>query len=461
MRRVLALAIGLAGCGDDAGTPIDAPVFDAERLAEDAAPDAELLPACVAAPELPGAAACRECLVGPPLGASASGCAAAVLLADPVCGTRIWDERCVELADRLCTIDPCFNGVSFGGYASVSYGRWNGTGFADEEWISAPDLYVRSIAWADYDQDGDLDLASAGECTVRVQEADWSTGALALSSRYANNPVAGCPTTRWDGVRAAWWDVDRDGDLDVVYGGSTTFWVEQQGGAFVAGGEIIPDGADQVNDIAVGDVDADSYLDVVVVLDGVGARLYRGGAGGWTLDPTWAAAQQFMNVAAFCNLDGDTRRELLIAGFGNLYGYDLDAQGDVIGQVFPAIPSSSTDAACGDVDGDGVDEIAAIGLGPQAIKVYDAAGALQWHSANDLEPDLLVNGAGVDLGDLDGDGDVDLVVADDPATDPEPFHVLWNPGTGADPAYTPQTFPDFLVAHDMRRAELIWFSAAP
>jgi hypothetical protein len=460
MRRLAVLAIALGACGDDGGTPIDAAVFDAAPIAIDAALDAAP-PACVAPPELPGAAACRECLVGPPIAPGASVCAATIALADPLCATRIWDERCVELADALCDIDACYNGVSFGGYASVSYGRWNGAGFADEEWISAPDLFTESIAWADFDGDGDLDLASAGECTARVQEADWSGGALTLESRYAENPVAGCPTTRWKGVRAAWWDVDRDGDLDVVFGGDSTFWVEQEGALFVPGGEIIPADAETPTDIAVGDLDDDADLDVIRLRDVGTAQLFRGGAGGWTLDATWSAGGNSMNTLEWCDFDNDTRRELVIAGFGSLYAYDLDGEGDVIGQVFGSIPSSNTDVACGDIEADGVDEIVAVGLGPQAIRVYDATGALQWSSVADLEPDLVIDGTGVDVGDLDGDGDVDIVAHDDPADDPEPFHVLWSPGTGTDPVYTPQQFPDFLVDHDARSAEMIWFAADP
>ncbi|GAF70923.1 unnamed protein product, partial [marine sediment metagenome] len=76
-----------------------------------------------------------------------------------------------------------------------------------------------TIAWGDYDNDGDLDLAVAGRCYGGVSE--WE------SKIYRNNAGnfvdIGATITGLAGSSFAWGDYDNDGDLDLAVSG---YWTD-------------------------------------------------------------------------------------------------------------------------------------------------------------------------------------------------------------------------------------------
>ena len=75
-------------------------------------------------------------------------------------------------------------------------------------WHSIEHDLSRGVAWGDWDNDGDLDLAVANEGDPnRVYENTGSTLQLAWSSRENDNTMS-----------VAWADVDGDGDLDLAFG---------------------------------------------------------------------------------------------------------------------------------------------------------------------------------------------------------------------------------------------------
>ncbi|MDA0333817.1 MAG: Ig-like domain-containing protein [bacterium] len=128
------------------------------------------------------------------------------------------------------------------------------------------------VAWADYDNDGDLDLFSSG----RIAEGNRAN-ALYQVSVATDDSLVFAPVLRFrpdlDASAVAWGDVDLDGDLDLVYGGQsadvdggvqlsyTRIWTNDGAGSF---GER-DDGLEGLNngDIALGDTDGDGDLDLV------------------------------------------------------------------------------------------------------------------------------------------------------------------------------------------------------
>ncbi len=129
-------------------------------------------------------------------------------------------------------------------------------------------VYTCSLAWGDYDSDGDLDLALAG---------GWYDGTGHNDSKADRNDGgafadigAGLTGVRWCSL--AWGDYDNDGDLDLALAGSQVSKIYRNDG-----GVFTDIGAGLVGvrycSLAWGDYDSDGDLDLAL-------------AGGW-YDGTW------------------------------------------------------------------------------------------------------------------------------------------------------------------------------
>lgn len=136
-----------------------------------------------------------------------------------------------------------------------------------------------SVAWGDYDNDGDLDILLTG---------DHGSGPY-VASVYRNN--AGEFSNINAGLTgiynscASWGDYDNDGDLDILACGrnssnSKTFIYQNNNGAFVQKEVGLPDiGSDGA--IAWGDYDGDGDLDILIA-GAFSCRIYNNAAGIFT-----------------------------------------------------------------------------------------------------------------------------------------------------------------------------------
>ena len=141
---------------------------------------------------------------------------------------------------------------------------------ADEVGLRLNEGVTRQASWVDYDGDGDLDLFLAlRDRENRLYRNDLSDGAMFTDVTRASG--IGDPRRT---VGAVWFDVDQDGDLDVVTanmnGDANGLWL-QDGGVFTDGarGTVIEGGGRGVGDEAFGtvrpcvvDFDNDGRLDV-------------------------------------------------------------------------------------------------------------------------------------------------------------------------------------------------------
>lgn len=141
---------------------------------------------------------------------------------------------------------------------------------ADEVGLRLNEGVTRQASWVDYDGDGDLDLFLAlRDRENRLYRNDLSDGAMFTDVTRASG--IGDPRRT---VGAVWFDVDQDGDLDVVTanmnGDANGLW-RQDGGVFTDGarGTVIEGGGRGVGDEAFGtvrpcvvDFDNDGRLDV-------------------------------------------------------------------------------------------------------------------------------------------------------------------------------------------------------
>jgi len=120
----------------------------------------------------------------------------------------------------------------------------------------------RGSSWGDYDNDGDLDLFVTGENNFLYQNNDDGSFTKITSGPVVND--AG------DSRGSSWGDYDNDGDLDLFVTGENNFLYQNNGdGSFtkITGGAIVNDGGNSLGS-SWGDYDNDGDLDLFVANQG-------------------------------------------------------------------------------------------------------------------------------------------------------------------------------------------------
>jgi hypothetical protein len=303
------------------------------------------------------------------------------------------------------------------------------------------------------DIDGDGDLDAVFNNAFNEQATVWVNDGAGQFSPHPTKPSFGLQY----GYSAVLGDLDTDGDLDVVLGNKHTpesIWLNDGTGVFTTHPITPTIDAGPSSEVVLGDLDADGDLDAMMAThDWSGHRVWlNDGTGGFSPHPLMPSfGPSSGRVGQLGDLDGDGDLDAVI---GNAYSTPASVwlnNGTGVFTAHPTTPGFGTlttsDLDLGDIDGDGdLDVVAANWVepwegairteGPATVWINDGLGNLSAH------PTTPTFGMGMnqDVGtaDIDGDGDLDAILGN---IDNQPETVWLNDGQGNFSAHP--TMPSF------------------
>ena len=287
-----------------------------------------------------------------------------------------------------------------------------------------PQATSGATAWGDFDGDGDPDLFLTG------LKSDDST----VAKIYRNDGgVFSEVSAAFPGVfesTAAWADFNNDGKLDLFYAGRlspnstdkiTKIYRNNGDGTFTDTNVVLPVGAEPV--AAIADYNGDSLPDIFFYGTGRTYLLQNNGNFSFSqVDAGFPVASY--PAAAWGDYNGDGRPDLVLTGVGGNYVTTLyrNDGGGVFTALDPGFTGTMKGAArWGDYNGDGRLDLLLCGDTVTNAVHYKVCN-LNRNDGADSFTNIGANLVGTyqssaDFGDFDGDGDLDILIAGDKGGD--------------------------------------------
>jgi len=307
------------------------------------------------------------------------------------------------------------------------------TGYGPAQEIGPYDRSAWQNAWADYNGDGHLDFVQA--------QTDFHSGGDHENFVYFGDGYGGFTYQElpWSNesysVDAA--DYDGDGDTDLAVGnfGQNYLYINDGSGHFTA---VAAFGSGNTIRVSWGDCNGDGYPDLAVANRGPsnhsGEQNYLYVNNG---DGTFTQHAEFGNGATYSitwgDFDGDGDLDAAVANYNQNYLYINDGACNFTARAEFGT-AHTLDIAWGDFDGDGdLDAAVANGRWPNEGDYY--VNIQNYLYVNDGSGDFTArsefgtrNSVSASWGDIDGDGDLDLAVAN--VADSQPNVLYVNNGNG-------------------------------
>src|SRR5262245_38515778 len=275
-------------------------------------------------------------------------------------------------------------------------------------------VYFGSVAWGDYDGDGDLDILLTGlsNCCGRISRIYRNQGGGSFVDIAAGLPGV------YQGT-GIWGDYDNDGDLDFLLagdvGGVISYIYRNTAGSFNLVASL--DGMTR-GSAAWGDYDGDGDLDLLMTGQFSCcfrySRIYRNNGGNFSDLGGLGLEPVFEGSSTWGDYDGDGDLDILLTGVSNCCGqisrvYRNQA-GTFVDISTGLVGVSNSSGSWGDYDNDGDSDILLTGDSNsfgRISRVYrNQAGAF-----TDTEAGLMGISAGPgNWADYDNDNDLDILL---------------------------------------------------
>lgn len=348
-------------------------------------------------------------------------------------------------ADRY--VDLLFESSEWDSFLSVLYNRGGGS-FGSARQYAIPGEYLTAMIPGDFDRDGDVDFVMSSTSGVLALWRNRGDGTFQDGGRYGWPSGSGFLAFLPSGFLSG--DFDGDGDLDLIAIGSEdggiVLW-NQGDGAFLAGGwafgvyDVAPEGSLGWFQADARDYDQDGDLDIALLSEDYLTLVFNDGSG-WFRDPVPISVRKvdgrnlyYLSGLVSVDFDGDKDWDLALAARDVLEGsleehsavWVVRNEGArqfaprrayVAGGVSRTSYVRIVGLAAGDMDSDGIVDLVAgteefVQLSPTyyrsngAVEVLrgDGRGGFALHSRAVTGGQA---GRAVFLGDVDGDGDLDV-----------------------------------------------------
>lgn len=233
-------------------------------------------------------------------------------------------------------------------------------------------------------------------------------------------------------------DVDGDGDLDAVCAleyDANRLYVNDGNGRFTWRRDVFAPGEHDTEEVELGDVDRDGHLDVVFIAEDDGRHEFYLGNGDGTFRNVSdrLPARTVANDVEIADVNGDDYLDLVVSNTGSgaaandeslpewetvqqnfLWLGDPDRPGyfiDATDDHLPAVSDATQDTKLGDLDGDGdLDMVIGNEVPPNRLLINTGDGTFTDRSDR-LDLSVPLETREVLLFDADGDGDLDVFFA--------------------------------------------------